>query len=200
MAPYHHGDLPTALLNSAETILERDGISALTMRAAAREAGVSHAAPAHHFGDLSGLLSDLAASGFVRFHDHLEAEAAAAASMPSERLRALGRGYVSFAQAHPGLFQLMFRSERLDWSKPALSRAGASAFALLTLAPAHGAEPAPQPALQDIVAATARWSFAHGMAMLLIDGRLEAIAGLVPGTGTEALIEALLKRLARYED
>jgi AcrR family transcriptional regulator len=196
-APYHHGDLPTALLESAEAILEREGISALTMRAAARGAGVSHAAPAHHFGDLAGLLSELAASGFVRFRDHLEAQAAAAAPSPSERLRALGRGYVTFAQVHPGLFQLMFRSERLDWSKPSLANAGASAFALLTLAEDPVTESAHQPGFQDIVAATARWSFAHGMAMLLIDGRLEAVAGIVPGVSTEALIEELLKCLAR---
>ena len=137
MAPYHHGDLPRTLLKSAETILERDGIGALTMRATAREAGVSHAAPAHHFGDLSGLLTELAASGFVRFHDHLEAEAATVTPAPGERLEALSRGYVEFAKAHPGLFQLMFRSERLDWSRPSLADAGGSAFALLTLAGDH---------------------------------------------------------------
>ena len=62
---YHHGDLKAALLAEAETILERDGIQALTLRAAARAAGVSHAAPTNHFGDLSGLLSELAAVGFT---------------------------------------------------------------------------------------------------------------------------------------
>ena len=56
---YHHGDLKAALLAAAEAILERDGIQALTLRAAARAAGVSHAAPANHFGDLTGLLSEL---------------------------------------------------------------------------------------------------------------------------------------------
>src|SRR5271156_1021705 len=64
---YHHGDLHAALVAAAEEILERDGIQALTLRATARAAGVSHAAPAHHFGDLTGLLSDLAAGGYVRF-------------------------------------------------------------------------------------------------------------------------------------
>src|SRR5947199_7464628 len=64
---YHHGDLHDALLNAAETVLERDGVQGLTLRAAAREAGVSHAAPTHHFGDMTGLLSELAAVGFRRF-------------------------------------------------------------------------------------------------------------------------------------
>src|SRR6476620_11974039 len=66
-APYHHGSLRESMLRAAESILERDGIGGLTLRAAAREAGVSHAAPKNHFGDMTGLLSDLAAVGFERF-------------------------------------------------------------------------------------------------------------------------------------
>src|SRR6516162_5040850 len=66
VAPYHHGSLRKALLDAAERILEENGIQGLTLRAAAREAGVSHAAPKNHFGDLSGLLSELAARGFER--------------------------------------------------------------------------------------------------------------------------------------
>ena len=65
--PYHHGDLHDALLAAAERVLERDGLAGLTLRAVAREAGVSHAAPTHHFGDLTGLVSELAAIGFRRF-------------------------------------------------------------------------------------------------------------------------------------
>src|SRR5262244_1793619 len=57
-APYHHGSLREAMLRAAETILERHGIGGLTLRAAAREAGVSHSAPKNHFGDVMGLLSD----------------------------------------------------------------------------------------------------------------------------------------------
>src|SRR5262249_16154269 len=73
-APYHHGSLPEAMLRAAETILERDGIGGLTLRAAAREAGVSHAAPKNHFGDVMGLLSDLAAVGFARFRGAMEGD------------------------------------------------------------------------------------------------------------------------------
>src|SRR5882757_7569710 len=72
-APYHHGDLHEALLKAAERVLERDGLPGLTLRAVAREAGVSHAAPTHHFGDLSGLLSELAAIGFRRFNEAMAA-------------------------------------------------------------------------------------------------------------------------------
>src|SRR5438309_12043484 len=66
--PYHHGALRDALLQAAERVLERDGLAGLTLRAVAREAGVSHAAPTHHFGDLAGLVSELAAIGFRQFN------------------------------------------------------------------------------------------------------------------------------------
>src|ERR1700742_4006058 len=65
--PYHHGALRDALLQAAERVLERDGLAGLTLRAVAREAGVSHAAPTHHFGDLTGLVSELAAIVFRQF-------------------------------------------------------------------------------------------------------------------------------------
>src|SRR5712672_2321590 len=71
--PYHHGALHDALLKAAERVLERDGLAGLTLRAVAREAGVSHAAPTHHFGDLTGLVSELAAIGFRQFNTAMAA-------------------------------------------------------------------------------------------------------------------------------
>jgi AcrR family transcriptional regulator len=199
MQSYHHGSLPIALLQAAEIILERDGIGALTLRATAREAGVSHAAPAHHFGDLSGLFSELAATGFVRLREYAEIQATNVRPGSGSLLVAHSRGYVEFARAHPGLFQLMFRSERLNWGNPALATAGAAAFALLTLPEAELNDTAIQDHFQGLVAAAARWSFAHGLAMLLIDGRLEAMTYEVPGATVDALIDALLKRLIRLD-
>src|SRR3954454_4146310 len=110
--PYHHGNLKAALLAAAEAVLERDGLGGLTLRAAAREAGVSHAAPRNAVGDLAGLLAELAASGFVRLR--VEMDAAAAAESPGAALDALGRCYLRFALANPALCQLMFRNERLE--------------------------------------------------------------------------------------
>src|ERR1700743_416623 len=80
-SPYHHGALRDALLEAAERVLERDGLSGLTLRAVAREAGVSHAAPTHHFGDLTGLVSKLAAIGFRQFNAAM-ASACDAATTP----------------------------------------------------------------------------------------------------------------------
>src|SRR3954462_8595472 len=111
--PYHHGDLHEALLKAAETVLERDGLAGLTLRAVAREAGVSHAAPTHHFGDLTGLLSELAAIGFRMFNVAMVA-ARASETLPVMKAMATAKAYVAYAQTHPGMYSLMFRNERID--------------------------------------------------------------------------------------
>jgi AcrR family transcriptional regulator len=196
--PYHHGDLRAAMLQAAETILDRDGLGALTLRGAAREAGVSHAAPPHHFGDLSGLLSELAAAGFVRFRAHLIA-AGAAGDDPQARLVALGIAYIGFARAYPGLFQLMFRSERLDWSLAALSEAATAAFALLTTEADDGEAGAGDAAgFGGMVLAMSRWSMAHGAAMLCLDGRLDVLAAQA-GVDADTLIAGIARQLPQLQ-
>lgn len=192
-ATYHHGSLRDALLRAAEHILERDGLPGLTLRAAAREAGVSHAAPKNHFGDMTGLLSDLAAVGFHRIATTM---ATAQTDPAGARLVGTGRGYVAFARAHPGLFQLMYRSERLDMSRPALRDAVMEAGRVL-----YGAVGAvrKEPLAQDLTLAQAAhvvsvWSLVHGFAMLLLDGRLARVmARMPPDAGPDPLLEAMLE-------
>jgi AcrR family transcriptional regulator len=193
--PYHHGDLRTAVLAAAEKILEREGIDALTLRAVARAVGVSHTAPKNHFGDLEGLLSELAAVGYLRFGDSLAGAMSAAGSDPQGgRMRAMGRAYVDFARAHPGLFQLMFRSERLDMSRPTLREAVQSAREALRSAVISIAPVRPLTALQIAARATASWSLVHGFAMLLLDGRLRNTISLLPGeANAELLLDAVLE-------
>jgi AcrR family transcriptional regulator len=194
--PYHHGALRDALLQAAERVLERDGLSGLTLRAVAREAGVSHAAPTHHFGDLTGLVSELAAIGFQQFNAAM-AGACAPGAAPMQRALARARAYVAYAQAHPGMYGLMFRAERLDYSRPSLHEAAEASFA--GLAGAIGAsrqELISDDALTlDQAAAIARaWSLVHGFTMLLLDGRLEDVLDRAPaGTSVESLLEAMLK-------
>src|SRR5882724_5746123 len=104
--PYHHGALRDALLQAAERVLEREGLAGLTLRAVAREAGVSHAAPTHHFGDLTGLVSELAAIGFRQFNAAMVAAGVAGGSAPMEKALARAKAYVAYAQAHPGMYGL----------------------------------------------------------------------------------------------
>jgi AcrR family transcriptional regulator len=195
-SPYHHGALHEALLKAAETVLERDGLSGLTLRAVAREAGVSHAAPTHHFGDLTGLVSELAAIGFRQFNAAMAA-ASAEGTLPIEKAMARAKAYVAYAQAHPGMYGLMFRTERLDMTRPSLHEAASASFA--GLAGAVGAsrhEHIEEEALSlDQAAAIARaWSLVHGFTMLLLDDRLSDILRRLPkGTDAETLLDAMLK-------
>jgi len=194
-ATYHHGSLREALLRAAERILERDGIQGLTRRAAAREAGVSHAAPKNHFGDITGLLSDLAAVGFQRIAATMQA-GVRHTDPPGVRLEAVGRGYVSFARAHPGLFRLMYRSERLDMSRPALRDALAASGRVLYGAVGAVREENLGGALTLAQAAhvASAWSLVHGFATLLLDGPLNRLmAQLPPGTDADALLRAVLE-------
>jgi AcrR family transcriptional regulator len=196
-APYHHGALRDALLEAAERVLERDGLSGLTLRAVAREAGVSHAAPTHHFGDLTGLVSELAAIGFRQFNVAMAAAGAAAGSSPIEKAIARAKAYVGYAQAHPGMYGVMFRTERLDMSRPSLHEAAEAAFA--GLAGSIGASRHEQISEQALsleqAAAIARaWSLVHGFTMLLLDDRLSDILCRLPdGTDAETLLDAMLK-------
>ncbi|WP_027575929.1 TetR/AcrR family transcriptional regulator [Bradyrhizobium sp. WSM1743] len=193
--PYHHGALREALLQAAERVLERDGLAGLTLRAVAREAGVSHAAPTHHFGDLTGLLSELAAVGFRQFNAAM-GSACDTATTPLERALARPKAYVAYAQAHPGMYGIMFRTERLDYSRPSLHEAAEASFA--GLANAIGAMRQEQISGDALTlnqgAAIARaWSLVHGFTMLLLDGRLEDILERLPeGTTAERLLEAML--------
>jgi len=195
-APYHHGALRDALLQAAERVLERDGLAGLTLRAVAREAGVSHAAPTHHFGDLTGLVSELAAIGFRQFNATLEA-ARATGTVPLERSMAGAKAYVGYAQAHPGMYGLMFRTERLDMSRPSLCEAANASFA--GLASAVGASrqehiSAAALSLEQAAAIARAWSLVHGFTMLLLDGRLADILRRLPeGTTVETLLETMLK-------
>jgi AcrR family transcriptional regulator len=193
-ARYHHGSLREAMLRAAESILERDGIRGLTLRAAAREAGVSHAAPKNHFGDVMGLLSDLAAGGFARFRAAMEAHIRKCDPAPA-RLEAIGRGYVTFARKHPDLFLLMFRGERLDFTRATLRSAADAALDVLADTvravrnePMQATLTLPQ-AAQMVVA----WSLVHGFAMLLLDDRLkQLIAKLPPGVDEMSFLPAIL--------
>jgi AcrR family transcriptional regulator len=197
-APYHHGALRDALLEAAERVLERDGLAGLTLRAVAREAGVSHAAPTHHFGDLSGLVSELAAIGFQQFNAAM-ADACSAGGSPNEMGLARAKAYVAYARAHPGMYGLMFRTERLDMKRPSLHEAASAAFAGLAGAVAASRdEQIHEEALSlDQAAAIARaWSLVHGFTMLLLDNRLSDILHRLPdGADAETLLEAMLNSM-----
>jgi len=164
---YHHGDLRAALLHAADSLLKEKGVEGFTLRECARRAGVSHAAPAHHFGDSAGLLAEFAAVGFERMNARMEAYRANAEPGPFPQLRAVGQAYIDFAIANPAHFKLMFRRDKLDRGNDHLKAAGARAFEQLTQALANALQKTDVNA--ELILA---WSTVHGFATLLLDERL----------------------------
>jgi AcrR family transcriptional regulator len=182
---YHHGDLRAALLAAAEAELTEKGIEAFSLRSVAKRAGVSHAAPAHHFGDARGLLTALAVAGFHRFLATQHRREAVADPSPRAQLVAAGLGYVDFALAYPALFRLIFSSDRPDFTDPALSAAGEAAYA-------HLADQVTAAGGGALETAAAR-AMAHGLADLLVAGRLKTLAALPPEARDSALAAVLTR-------
>lgn len=173
-------------------MLRAEGLPALTLRAFARRVGVSHMAPAPHFGDLSKLVSKLAAVGYRAFGERLRAaqESPGARSVPN----ATAHAYFAFARDEPAMFLLMFRSERPDFTRPALVDAVQEASRrLMRSVDASGTPPPDIGDFAIIGRAIGRWSVVHGFAMLLIDGRLDGILASPDCNGdVDALLDGAL--------
>ena len=171
--PYHHGNLKNALLQAGMQLLEQDGLSGLSLRSIAARVGVSHTAPKNHFGSLRGLLTALAAEGFV-LHAATMQQGVDAATDPTGRQRAAMVGYVDFARAHPQLFALMFSPFYCDISDPALHAAGQASRAVLAgISKGLDRDKADQPgAVRQ--AEMMLWSLVHGYATLLLNGHFHA--------------------------
>jgi AcrR family transcriptional regulator len=176
--PYHHGNLPQALLDAAAAVVQERGPAGVSLREVARRAGVSHSAPAHHFGDKAGLLTAVAREGFRRFLEALAtADDASAGGTPAERLLEIGVAYVRFAVDNPAYFAVMWRSDLQDPGDPAVVEFAVPAFAVLQdnveAMQATGWR-ADEPV--DAVAVGC-WSVAHGLATLWLEGALAGRAG-----------------------
>jgi AcrR family transcriptional regulator len=163
--PYHHGDLRRALVDAAQRILEAEGPTALSLRAVAREAGVSPAAPYHHFKDKGELLDAVADEGWHRLNEVMKAAREKAGSARAG-MAALGVAYVCFARDNPALYRVMYKRSRDKEALPAhLHDNDDSAYCRTRdcLVEA-GADPKDEIGLE--LATIAAWCAAHGLAEL----------------------------------
>ena len=184
---YHHGDLKEALVDGALRIMDAESLKALTLRRLAREVGVSHAAPYHHFKDLDALLAAVAARGFRLLRAAMSRKGPEAEVDAFRRLQAAGKAYVTFAVSQPELFRLMFSGRWRDTSEyPELQMEERLALGALEemIAGATGVSDAPS---QIASAARAAWALVHGIAMLVVDGRIT----VPPGKGVMESAEQL---------
>ena len=157
---YHHGDLRRTLLAETASAIAEDGVAKLSMRALAKRAGVSNAAPTYHFGDKSGLLTALAAEGFDRL-------AEAMASVGDGGLISRGVAYVEFALACPSHFTVMFQPRLLHDDDAELAAARQRAWAALSVGVAQTRSG------PDSDFGVAAWSLVHGYATLVLSGAVE---------------------------
>lgn len=166
---YHHGDLRSALVAAGETVLEEQGVGGFSLAECARRAGVSKAAPSHHFGNVHGLLAAIANKGVDEFAERLEDALALIKEGPPERLRCVARVYIDFALDRPERFRLMF-GPALPNDKHGETLVTSMDCALYIL---EREVAAVRPDVTDRRAITVfTWSFVHGLAMLLLDRRL----------------------------
>jgi AcrR family transcriptional regulator len=194
---YQHGDLRRALVQAGLKLLGERGVAGLSLRAAAELAGVSHAAPYRHFRDKGALVAAIAEEGFTLLTRSMREEIDSVASRDLlAKLRAAGRGYVSFALRHPAYFRTIFgekiwpEASDADPGKAALRAAGDEAFGVLRgLVESGMREGRLRPGDVDQVS-LASWSLVHGLSLLIIDGQL---GGLVD---TDAAVRRLTDGLA----
>jgi AcrR family transcriptional regulator len=192
---YHHGNLRDALVASGLEILEQEGPSALSLRAVARRAGVSHAAPAHHFPTLGHLLAEIAAEGFEAFVRSLDEAAGKGPQDPASRLKAMGRAYVDFAIARNALYALMFQTTGIIAWTDTLERAARAAWNQLAEAVAEIlGRNAEDPVTR--AGAVRVWSLVHGFGSLSIDDRFPPDVRGNPGSAVIDQAIAALPQLA----
>ncbi|MCO1655172.1 TetR/AcrR family transcriptional regulator [Pseudonocardia humida] len=176
--PYHHGDLRRALLDTALAAIVEQGPVAISLRELARRAGVSHAAPTHHFRDKTGLLTAIATEGWSLLADALDA-------VTDRDFAELGVAYVVFATTHPAHFAVMRAPGLVRADDHGLVAAQQRAGASL------GTEPDGAP--RDRTTALAGWSLVHGLSSLLLEGMVAPD----PGSDVESLARAVTGRLGR---
>lgn len=192
--PYHHGDLSRALVMAGRRILETEGAAALSLRAVAREAGVSPAAPYHHFKDKGQLLDAIAEEGWRELGQAVT-EGRANASGPREALTEIGFAYVTFARRNPALYRLMYHAACDHEMMPEHAKAQDSGWTQVAEALAEaGADPNDLLEMQLIQIAS--WCCAHGVAEMAGFKEFEPLRQALGGE--EAFVRALLQHVGVF--
>lgn len=191
--PYHHGDLSRALVEAARKILENDGPGALSLRAVAREAGVSPAAPYHHFKDKGDLLEAVAHEGWHEL-DQALAKARASTEDARERMTNLGVAYVCFARDNPALYRVMYdRSRDKDALPDQLKEDGAYCQVRDTINENGGGHVGE---IDLELATIAAWCAGHGLAEMIGFKQFAPLKELLGGE--EAFLRAVFEHLGMF--
>lgn len=163
---YHHGNLRKALLEAAEHELKEKGPDKFSLRGVAKRAGVSHAAPAHHFNDVDGLLTALTAISFERFTQHMNAYSERADNDADARLIAIGLAYIDYASKNQALFDMQFTSSRINHCAPEMEQATPQAYTCLVQHIQASLQKRNKDLQDNPDIANSYWALCHGLATL----------------------------------
>lgn len=177
---YHHGELRDALIGAAGDIIREHGIEGFSLREAARRAGVSPGAPAHHFGTARGLLTEVALAGYERLGEYLRGSERA--GDPSTQIAEISLAYIQFALDHPGVFRLMFRNDLVDRSDPRYEGTTMTALEPFSAAANIYRQTDGMDQMEERAALFALWSAIHGMAHLVLEEKANGLFGVASST------------------
>lgn len=192
-------DVRTSILEASIALMNEGGLGSLSMREVARRAGVSHQAPYHYFTDREAILAELAGDGFDRLYDYMVSAIGLARNTIGDKNRAMGEAYIRFALNNPEVFRLMFRCEMVDLVRYPEAKAKADlCFQLVTTT--LGVNVTVDKKSPEMAPVIACWSMAHGLATLMLEGKLgeafgdtmdqrEAAAGRIIGYYADRLVK-----------
>jgi AcrR family transcriptional regulator len=185
------------ILKASLSLLEEGGVEALSMREVARRAGLSHQAPYHYFGDRESILAELVREGFKKLHDYLSRSSLQPHDY-KRRIERMGCTYVEFALDHPEQFRLMFRGHVVDLENHEHAKGAAeTAFGVLVAAVTADQPERQEAELDSIIAC---WSVAHGLATLLLDGKIDHLLGPGPDARAKVSKSVMARFAARFAE
>ena len=192
-------DVRTSILEASIALMNEGGLGSLSMREVARRAGVSHQAPYHYFTDREAILAELAGDGFDRLYDYMVSAIGLARNTIGDKNRAMGEAYIRFALNNPEVFRLMFRCEMVDLVRYPEAKAKAD-LCFQLVATTLGVNVTVDKKSPEMAPVIACWSMAHGLATLMLEGKLgeafgdtmdqrEAAAGRIIGYYADRLVK-----------
>ena len=192
---YHHGDLKNALVDAAVRLIEQKGVGGLSLRGVAREAGVSQAAPYHHFKDKEALVAEVCRGGFSQLEARMRVAHTSVGTYP-DRLEAMGRAYIDFAIENKAYFAIMwggYVDDKNDY--PELMAEASCTFQMLVDTVVEGQESGELRGGNPMELVLACWTATHGAARLIVDKGIDADAMREKGVHADLVIQSTMNML-----
>ena len=170
---YHHGDLKNALIEAGADILSKEGVSALSLRKVAQQAGVSHAAPYAHFADKQALIAAISTEGYKKLYEQIAQVAEQYRSDPLRRLVESSWAYVQFALDEPDHFKVTLSGMiEKEQDYPAFVETARQTFGLVVEIVTQCQQAGILRQGAPDLTAVSVWALIHGFVTLLLENQI----------------------------